>query len=99
MSQAPMLDETSRTAPGFISSRRTPSSSYSIGVFLIRTFTFTHSVVLGYSNRAHRRPFCFPTQLEYPIAPVPECEIRLAWLHRMRLRHAACAQVAAASGR
>jgi hypothetical protein len=59
MSQAPTLGETSRTAPGRMLSRRMPSSSSSSGVFLIRTFTFTHCVAAGYRNSgAERRYAC-----------------------------------------
>src|SRR5260221_4645456 len=49
-----MLGDTSRTAPGCILSRRTPSSSSSAGVLLIRTFTFTQCVAAGDTNPAPR---------------------------------------------
>jgi hypothetical protein len=39
MSQDPTLADTSFTIPGRNASRRTPSSSSSRGVFLMRTFT------------------------------------------------------------
>jgi len=50
MSHAPMLEDTSRTEPGFMSSTRTPSTSTTSGVLLIRTFTIAQCVSVEYTN-------------------------------------------------